>query len=76
MEDNLRKVNEQIHYTGQYLANKAVYQKFVKAKNKGQFRQEHPADGETEKRRYFLIVVAEKQPQDSFIKSLRLLWFQ
>ena len=44
VEDNLRKVNEQIHYTGQYLANKPVYQKFVKAKNKGQFRQEHPTE--------------------------------
>ena len=44
VEDNLRKVNEQIHYTGQYLANKSVYQKFVKAKNKGQFRQEHPME--------------------------------
>ena len=44
VEDNLRRINEQIHYTGQYLANKPVYQKFVKAKNKGQFRQEHPTE--------------------------------
>lgn len=27
----------------------------------------------TEKHRYFLILLAEKQPHDSFIKSLRLL---
>lgn len=40
VEDKLRKVNEQIHYTGQYLANKSVYQQFCKAKNKGQFRKE------------------------------------
>ncbi len=42
-EERLKKVNEQIHYTGQYLANKAVYGQFLKAKNKGRFRQEHAA---------------------------------
>lgn len=44
VEDQLTKVNEQIHYTGQYLANKAVYLQFRKAKNKGQFRMEHPTE--------------------------------
>ena len=42
-ESRLRQVNEQIHYTGQYLANKSVYSQFLKSKNKGQFRQEHSA---------------------------------
>lgn len=42
-EGRLRQVNEQIHYTGQYLANKSVYSQFLKSKNKGQFRQEHSA---------------------------------
>lgn len=41
IESRLRQVNEQIHYTGQYLANKSVYSQFLKSKNKGQFRQEH-----------------------------------
>ena len=41
IEGRLRQVNEQIHYTGQYLANKSVYAQFLKSKNKGQFRQEH-----------------------------------
>ena len=40
-ESRLRQVNEQIHYTGQYLANKSVYSQFLKSKNKNQFRQEH-----------------------------------
>ncbi len=40
-EAQLREVNEQIHYTGQYLANKSVYSKFCKSKNKGKFRKEH-----------------------------------
>ena len=41
IEGRLRQINEQIHYTGQYLANKSVYSQFFKSKNKGQFRQEH-----------------------------------
>ena len=42
-EERLKEVNEQIHYTGQYLANKAVYGQFLKARDKGRFRREHAA---------------------------------
>ena len=42
-EERLKEVNEQIHYTGQYLANKAVYGQFLKAKDKGKFRRDHTA---------------------------------
>ena len=70
VEDNLRKVNEQIHYTGQYLANKSVYQKFVKAKNKGQFRQEHPTEiALYETARKFL----KEQSEDGKLPSMKLL---
>ena len=70
VEDNLRKVNEQIHYTGQYLANKSVYQKFVKAKNKGQFRQEHPTEiALYEAARKFL----KEQSADGKLPSMKLL---
>ena len=44
IEDRLRQTNEQIHYTGQYLANKSIYQQFCKSKNKGQFRKAHSAE--------------------------------
>jgi len=44
IEGRLRQVNEQIHYTGQYLANKSIYSQFLKSKNKGQFRQEHSSE--------------------------------
>lgn len=44
IEDNLRKLNEQIHYTGQYLANRSAYQQFCKAKNKQEFRREHTTE--------------------------------
>lgn len=43
-ENRLREINEQIHYTGQYLANKPVYTEFRKSKNKGKFRQEHSVE--------------------------------
>ena len=33
----------QIHYTGQYLANKSVYAQLQKSKNKAQFREENSA---------------------------------
>ena len=70
VEDNLRKVNEQIHYTGQYLANKPVYQKFVKAKNKEQFRQEHPTEiALYEAARKFL----KGQSADGKLPSMKLL---
>lgn len=42
-ERDLREINEQLHYTGQYLANKAVYAKFCQSKDKGVFRKEHSA---------------------------------
>ena len=44
IEDRLRQTNEQIHYTGQYLANKSIYQQFCKSKSKGQFRKEHSVE--------------------------------
>lgn len=43
-EDSIKALNEQIHYTGQYLANKGTYQAYMKAKNKGRFRSEHEAE--------------------------------
>lgn len=43
-EQNLKEVNEQIYYTGQYLANKSVYSQFLKSKNKKLFRQEHQTE--------------------------------
>lgn len=43
-EHKLKEVNEQIHYTGQYLANKSVYSQFLKSKNKKLFRQEHQTE--------------------------------
>lgn len=43
-ERKLKQVNEQIHYTGQYLANKSVYRQFINCRNKKKFRQEHQTE--------------------------------
>ena len=43
-EEGIIGLNEQIHYTGQYLANKGTYQAFLKSKNKGRFRSEHESE--------------------------------
>ena len=43
-EQQLKNVNEQIHYTGQYLANKSIYSQYLKSKNKKRFRQEHSSE--------------------------------
>lgn len=40
-EKKLREVNEQIHYTGQYLSYKSLHTQFIKVRNKKKFRQEH-----------------------------------
>lgn len=40
----LRDINEQIHYTGQYLAHKSIYSQFCQSKNKGKFQQEHSTE--------------------------------
>lgn len=37
----LKVLNSQIHYTGQYFSNKSIYSQFLQSKNKGKFRKEH-----------------------------------
>ena len=43
-EDTLKNVNEQIHYTGQYLANKSLYSDYRKSRNKEKFYDDHRAE--------------------------------
>lgn len=40
----LKTLNSQIHFTGQYQANKRVYAAFIKSSNKKKFRNEHAAE--------------------------------
>lgn len=37
----IKSLNEQIHFTGQYLSSKRIYTEFLKFPNKKRFRQEH-----------------------------------
>ena len=43
-EQHLKEVNEQIHFTGQYLAYKNVYADYRKSRNKENFYEEHRAE--------------------------------
>ena len=38
---DLKRLNEQIHYLGQYLSTKATYKEFLQANNKKIYRSEH-----------------------------------
>ena len=37
-------MNQQIHYTGQYLSNTKIYAAFLNAKNKGLYRKNHASE--------------------------------
>ncbi len=43
-ENTLKNVNEQIHYTGQYLANNSIYSDYRKSRNKEKFYDDHRAE--------------------------------
>ena len=43
-EDALKNINEQIHYTGQYLANKNIYADYRKSHNKSKFYEAYRAE--------------------------------
>ena len=43
-EASLKNINQQIHYTGQYLANKPVFAQMLKSRNKKKFRQEYQTE--------------------------------
>ena len=43
-DDRIKELNEQIHYIGQYHANKAVHSAFLEAKDKKSFREKHSAE--------------------------------
>ena len=69
-EKKLREVNEQIHYTGQYLANKSVYREFLTCKNKKKFRLEHQAEitlYETARK------ILKEHSEDGKLPSMKLL---
>ena len=68
-EDELYKINEQIHYAGQYLSTKEVQQQFTKAIFKKKFRAEHSKklDAYAESVKYF------REENDGKLPSLKSL---
>ena len=43
-EQQLKNVNEQIHFTGQYLAYKDLYAQYRRSHNRNKFYEEHKAE--------------------------------
>lgn len=43
-KEELRQINERIHYTGQFLATRDTFHQMLNAHNKGKFRNEHAAE--------------------------------
>lgn len=43
-QDRIKELNEQVHFVGQYQAHKSIQSRFLKAKNKKKFRQEHQSE--------------------------------
>ena len=43
-KEELRQINERIHYTGQFLSTRDTFRQMLNAHNKGKFRNEHAAE--------------------------------
>ena len=43
-KEELRQINERIHYTGQFLATRDTFRQILNAHNKGKYRNEHAAE--------------------------------
>ena len=43
-KEELRQINERIHYTGQFLATRDTFHQMLNAQNKGKYRNEHTAE--------------------------------
>lgn len=69
-ENTLKNVNEQIHYTGQYLANKSIYSDYRKSRNKEKFYDDHRA--ELTLYESALRILKEKS-QDNKLPTLKML---
>ena len=70
IEDELKDVNQQIHFTGQYLSNKKTYQQMLRSINKGLYRKRHEPEIKAyeEARKY----MKERFP-DSQTPSMKIL---
>ena len=43
-KEELRQINERIHYTGQFLATRDTFRQMLNAHNKGKYRNEHATE--------------------------------
>lgn len=72
VQDRLKTVNKMIHYSGQYFANKQVYDAYRKSKNKATFLAEHRAEislYEAAKKQLASMQVDGKLPNMKLLKA-------
>ena len=70
-KEELRQINERIHYTGQFLATRDSFRQMLNAHNKGRFRNEHAA--EIDRYQKARDILRSYTPEGKFpsLKSLR-----
>ena len=70
-KEELRQVNERIHYTGQFLATRDTFRQMLNAHNKGKFRNEHVA--EIDRYQKARVILRTYTPEGKFpsLKSLQ-----
>lgn len=70
-EKQIQEINQQIHYTGQYLSNKSIYGQMLASRSKKNFRTEHAS--EISKYEEAVQFLKSQYPDGSFpsIKSLK-----
>ena len=69
-ENTLKNVNEQIHYTGQYLANKSIYSDYRKSRHKEKFYDDHRAELTLYKS---ALRILKEKSQDNKLPTLKML---
>ena len=70
-KEELRQVNERIHYTGQFLATRDTFRQMLNAHNKGKFRNEHAAEIDRYQKARDILRTYTPEGKFPSLKSLR-----
>ena len=71
-KEELRQINERIHYTGQFLATRDTFRQMLNAHNKGKFRNEHPAEINSYQKARDILRSYTPEGKFSSLKSLQI----
>ena len=70
-KEELRQVNERIHYTGKFLATRDAFLKMLNAYNKGKFRREHAPEVDSYQKARDILRKYTPEGKFSSLKSLQ-----